>query len=161
MKSRNRRIMGEIQAILNQMKEKSRMVFGMAAKMVLVEQFWNDSAPTTGFESISEELVRFQAGFSELNREAIISQRDPELYPLMEALRFISETDVGKKRRPRDISKKLNKLRDRTRKSLKRAKVPRFQRGTTMFFFSLTSKYIRTKRINENWVQVVEKRKST
>jgi hypothetical protein len=119
------------------------MAFGMAGKLLLPEGVWDDAAPPTAFDNVSPELAAFQAGFTELNARTIKTPGDAE--ELLDTLKFIAEVNMGRKHRPRDLSRKFNTLRKRTQKSLKEAKVSKSNRGTFIFFLSLIMKYVRCK----------------
>ena len=143
MKSRFQRAMGEVLVVFETLKPNERReFFGMAAKMLLPERCWDDSAPKTGYEEHSEELVSFQGGFSDIDTNTIKNPTNPAASELMSKLQFVSGVTCGRKHRQRDLRKKLNKLRRLTRKALKATKTQKPCRGSKMFFYSLICTYV-------------------
>lgn len=147
MKPRIQRVMGEITQIFIQDRtepHEKREFFGMAAKILLPIILCDQKAPITGFESICEELVSFQRGFSEMNCRAIRSPRDPAIAELMKRLEFVSGVRLGKKR-PRDLKKKLRRLRSVAEKTLRATQTSKPSRGSRVFTESLIASFVAKK----------------
>jgi len=148
-KSRFKRAMGEILAVFEKIQPgERREFFGMATKLMLEERYWDDSAPATGFETLSEELTHFQTGFTDLNAGLINDPSGPSTSVILPELHKIQNLigAKGKGSRRRVLRKRLNNLRKLARKTLMLTKTPRPRRGKRVFFRSLTNRYVDKKR---------------
>jgi hypothetical protein len=144
--SRSQKILGQVYSILDTLEGPNRReFFGAATKCLIPVSAQDDESPATGYEELSSELRSFQKGFSDLTARTLKSPTD-NLKLIVKSLWDISEARARGKGRPRDVSKKLGKLRRRARKVLQRLQTPKPLRGVNVFFESIHESYFIRKR---------------
>ncbi len=150
--SRSNRILLRLQVLLAPLDADHRRQFlGAASKTLVPKSRQGHRAPQTGYEVDSPELCSFQDGFNALDAQTL-SAPPTAASDFVRDLWFISEARVGRKHRPRDLSKKFTALRSRSRKTLRQLQTPRPARGVRIFFRSIMEIYARRQRAVESRV---------